>query len=473
MRIIPLFALLAAAALHAQPAAPRTPAQQTAREVLKELIGINTDHDSGSTTVAAQAVARRLLAAGIPAADVQNVGPAGSKNHNVIARIHGTGGAGGAPARKPILLLAHLDVVTARAADWTIPPYTLTEKDGFLYGRGTSDVKQGAAILLAAFIQMKRDGIAPDRDVILALTAGEESGGDYVGVEWLLKNRRDLIDAEWCWNVDGGDPQLQRGKRIARVIQASEKVYATYQLEATAAGGHSSLPTRDNPVYRLARALGRLDAYDFPVHLSEVTRGALSAAARNEPADVAADLTNIIGPTPDAAAARRLSARSPFYNAQLRTTCVATMLEGGHAENALPQRARATVNCRILPEEAAGDFVLNTLTTVVADPQVKVTVAYGAVPSPASPLRPEILRPLEAVTATFWTGVPLVPQMETGATDGAYLRNGGIPTYGIATVFMDVDDIRAHGRDERIIAKEFDTGADYAFALLKAFAPKK
>jgi acetylornithine deacetylase/succinyl-diaminopimelate desuccinylase-like protein len=370
------------------------------------------------------------------------------------------------------LLLAHLDVVTARASDWTLPPYRLTEKDGFLYGRGTSDIKDGAAILVAAFIQMQKDGVTPDRDVILALTAGEESGGDYSGVEWLLKNRRDLIDAEWCWNVDGGDPQLLHGKRISRTVQASEKVYATFQLEVTGAGGHSSLPTKENPIYRLAAALSRIAAYDFPVHLSEVTRGALAAAARNEPPAVAADLKQVIGPSPDAAAVKRLAARSPFYNAQMRTTCVATQIEGGHAENALPQRAVAKVNCRILPEEAPGDFVLKTLTRVAADTNVKVTVAYPAVPSPASPLRPEILRPLEAVTAKFWPGVPSVPQMETGATDGAILRNAGIPTYGMSTVFLDVDDVRAHGRDERIIAKEFDAGADYALALLKAFTTR-
>jgi len=469
MRILlPALALLAAAApVAAQPAPSRTPAQQTARDVLAELIGINTDHDSGSTTVAAQAVARRLLAGGIPAADVQIVGPAGSRNHNVVARLHGTG------ARKPLLLLAHLDVVTARAADWTIPPYRLTERDGFFYGRGTSDVKHGAAILVAAFLQLKKDGVVPDRDVILALTAGEESSADYNGVEWLLQNRRDLIDAEWCWNVDGGDPQLQRGQRVSRVVQASEKVYATFQLEATDVGGHSSLPTKNNPIYRLARALGRLDAFEFPVHLSEVTRGALAAAARNEPADIAADLKAVTsGPTPDAAAAQRLATRSPFYNAQMRTTCIATMLEGGHAENALPQRARASVNCRILPEEAAGDYVLRTLARAVDDPNVKVSTAYPAAPSPASPLRPDVMGPIERVTAKMFPGVPLVPQMETGATDGAYLRNAGIPTYGVSTVFLDVDDIRAHGRDERILVREFDIGTDYAVALLRAFVTK-
>ena len=458
-------ALLASAAALPAQSPVRSNVQVTAREVLAELIGINTDHDSGSTTVAAQAIAKRLLAAGIPAADVHVIGPANSKNHNLVARLHGTG------ARKPLLLLAHLDVVTARPSDWTLPPYALTEKDGFLYGRGTSDIKNGAAVLVAAFLQMKRDGITPDRDVILALTAGEESNPDYSGVEWLLANHRDLIDAEWCWNVDGGDPLILKGKRIMRTVQASEKVYASYQLEVTGAGGHSSLPPRDNPIYRLSAALVRLQAFDFPVALSPVTRGALTGAANFEPAAIAADLRLVVAAKPDAAAVKRLSAGSPFYNAQMRTTCVTTMLEGGHAENALPQRARATVNCRILPEESS-DYVLETLRKVVADSQVKFSVVSPATPSPPSPLRPDVMQAVERVTKAFWPGVPVVPQMETGATDGAVLRNAGLLTYGISSIFLDRDDIRAHGRDERIIAKEFDSGADYGYALLKAFATK-
>ena len=437
-----------------------SPVQVTARAVLRELVGTNTDHDSGSTTVAAESLARRLVAAGIPAADVQVVGPAGSRNHSLVARVRGSG------RRKPILLLAHLDVVTARRADWSVDPYTLTLRDGFFYGRGASDVKDGAAVLVAAVVQMRRDGIVPDRDVILALTAGEESSADYNGVDWLLRNRRDLIDAEFCWNVDGGDPQLQRGRRIARTVQASEKVYASFRLEATNSGGHSSLPTKDNAIYQLANALSRVAAWDFPVGLSEVTRRWFAAVAQTESAANSADIAGVLAGSNPAAVARL--ARSPLYNSMMRTTCVATMLDGGHAENALPQRAGAVVNCRILPGESP-DAVRRTLERVVADPGVRVSALAAANPSPASPLLPSVMSAIERATAKMWPGVPIVPVMETGATDGAFLRNAGIPTYGVATVFLDVDDQRAHGRDERIIAQEFDFGAEYALALLKAF----
>ena len=458
-----LWVLAGAPAALAQPAA-LSPVQVTARAVFRELIGTNTDHDSGSTTVAAQAIARRLIAAGIPAADVQVVGPAESRNHNLVARVRGSG------RRRPILLLAHLDVVTARRADWTVEPYSLTERDGFFYGRGASDVKDGAAILVAAVIQMKRDGVVPDRDVILALTAGEESNADYNGVSWLLDHRRDLIDAEFCWNVDGGDPQLQRGRRIARTVQASEKVYASFRLEATNAGGHSSLPTKDNAIYRLAAALSRLAAFDFPANLGEVTRAWFAAVAKTESAQPRADITTMLARGDPHGEARL--ARSPLYNAMMRTTCVATLLDGGHAENALPQRAGAVVNCRVLPGEAL-DAVRRTLQRVVADAGVNVTAVGVANPSPASPLRPEVVSAIEAATTSMWPGVPIVPVMETGATDGAFLRNAGVPTYGVATVFLDVDDQRAHGRDERILVKEFDSGAEYALALLKAFVTSR
>ena len=443
-----------------------SPVQQTARDVLKELIDINTDSDSGSTTIAAKAVAKRLIAAGIPQADVQIVGPAGSKNHSLVARLRGAG------KRKPILLLAHLDVVTARQADWSVEPYKLTEKDGFFYGRGTSDIKDGAALLVAALIQLKRDGVVPDRDIILALTAGEEAGdGDENGVTYLLTHRKELVDAEFVWNVDGGDPQIQKGKRIARTVQASEKVYASFQLEVTNPGGHSSLPTKENAIYRLAAGLSRLAAYDFPVKLNEITRGWFAQVATTESAATAKDIRALLAPGSAAALASaavgRLSA-TPLYNAQMRTTCVATMLQGGHAENALPQRATAVVNCRILPGESP-DSVRLTLERVIGDKRVTLKNVADARPSPASPLKPEIMGPIERVTAKMWPGVPVVPVMETGATDGLYFRKAGIPTYGVSTVFLDVDDIRAHGKDERIIVKEFDAGAEYALALLKAF----
>jgi acetylornithine deacetylase/succinyl-diaminopimelate desuccinylase-like protein len=455
------FALLAAPA-QSLAAQDRSAVQRSAREIFAELIGINTDGDSGSTTIAAQAMAKRLIAAGFPSADVKVVGPATSpKNWNLVARYRGTGKG------KPILLMAHLDVVTARASDWSLPPYQLTEKDGFLYGRGTSDQKNGCALLVASLVQMKKEGIVPDRDLILALTAGEEGGMDYVGMEWLVNNQRSLIDAEFAWNVDAGDPQLQRGKRVARVVQAAEKVYATFALEATNVGGHSSLPTKDNAIVHVTAAVGKIAAHDFPVHLSEITRGWLTQMTRTEKPEVAKDIKSVLGAKPDPAAIARLSKNS-LYNAQMRTTCVPTQFEAGHAENALPQKAKATINCRILPSESADD-VKKTLARLIGDSAVHISAVGAITPSPPSPLTPAVLAPIQTVTERFYPKLPIVPLMETGATDGIFLRNAGIPTYGISALFLDVDDIRAHGRDERIIAAEFDRAAEYQLALLKAF----
>jgi acetylornithine deacetylase/succinyl-diaminopimelate desuccinylase-like protein len=468
MRSLRIAARVAVLSVVALPAAAqsRSAVQESARTILRELIAINTDHDSGSTTIAAQAIARRLIAGGFPAAEVQIIGPATSpKNQNLIARYRGTGNG------KPILLMAHLDVVTARSADWSVRPYELTEKDGFLYGRGTSDQKNGCALLVAALLEMKKEGIIPDRDLILALTAGEESGADYGGMEWLADEHLDLIKGEFAWNVDGGDPQLQRGKRIARVVQASEKVYATFALEATNVGGHSSLPVKNNAITHLADALSRLGRYDFPVHLNEITRGWFAQVAKTEAPQTVSDIRSMLSAKPDPRAVARLS-ENPLYNANMRTTCVATMLEGGHAENALPQRAKGTVNCRIIPDEPATQ-VRAALERVVNDTAVHFSSVGAVVPSPPSPLAPAIVGPLRQVTDRFYPGIPIVPQMETGATDGLYLRNKGIPTYGISALFLDVDDTRAHGRDERIISAEFDRAAEYQLALIKAFvAPK-
>src|ERR1041384_4040598 len=300
MRALFLYiALGAASAAQAQTPA-LTPDQQLARDIFAELIGINTTHEHGNTTPAAQAVARRLLAAGFPAADVQVLGPR-DQNQNVVARLRGTG------KRKPILLLAHLDVVEALRSDWSLEPFVLTEKDGFFYGRGSSDIKDMAAIWVAALIRLKKEGFVPDRDIILALTAGEESGDTPDnGVKWLVQNHRELIDAAYCINGDAGDPYEQRGARVVRNVEASEKIYHDLQLETHNSGGHSSLPTPDNAIYRLSQALNRLAAYQFPVDLNDVTRGYFQAL-------------NI-----DTTQALRLAATSAFYNAQLRTTCVAT-----------------------------------------------------------------------------------------------------------------------------------------------------
>jgi acetylornithine deacetylase/succinyl-diaminopimelate desuccinylase-like protein len=445
--------------LHAQTQRTLSTNDQRARDIFEQLININTTGSSGSTTVAATAMAKRLTDAGFPAADVQVIGPADSKNHNLVARFRGTG------TQKPILMLAHLDVVEAKREDWSLDPFTFTEQDGFFYGRGTMDVKDGDAILVATFARLKQEGYRPNRDLILALTTGEEGGSDYNGVEWLLANHRDLIDAAYVINMDAGDPVILNGKRLMRTVQASEKVYVTLKLEVHNPGGHSSLPPKDNAIYRLAAALGRLSAYEFPAQLNEITRASFTRWSQLQQGTLAADMAAVARPSPDSAAIRRLSDLSPLYNAQLRTTCVATELAGGHAENALPQMASATVNCRMLPGTPSEE-VQRTLRTVVNDTAVAVSVVTAAVPSPPSSLVPEIMGPIERVTKRLWN-IPVVPVMETGATDGLYFRNAGVPVYGISGVFVDINDIRAHGRDERIGVQDYYDGAEYIYQLVK------
>ena len=451
-----LIASLAAGTLSAQ--AP-TPYQATARAIFKQLIEINTTHSTGSTTVAAEALKARFLAAGFPASDVEIVGPAESKNHNLIVRYRGTG------ARKPVILLAHLDVVEARREDWSYDPFAFTEKDGYFYGRGTSDIKDGVATLAAAVLRMKQENVATDRDLILALTAGEESGGDYDGVVWLLEHRPEFKTAAFVLNTDAGDPILRNGKVLAREVQVAEKVAFNFMLEVTNAGGHSSLPVPENAIYRMAAGLSRLGAYRFPVHMSDLTRAYFTRTAGLETAATAADMRTVVSGKPDRAAADRL-ARSPFYNAMLRTTCVATTIEGGHAVNALPQRARVNVNCRMLPFESP-DSVEATIRRVIADPQIKLTRTSTAKLSPPSPLSGEFTQAVEKVTSEMWPGVPVIPYMETGATDGLSFRNAGVPAYGASGVATDPDDVRAHGRDERVSISAFDQGADFIYQLIR------
>jgi acetylornithine deacetylase/succinyl-diaminopimelate desuccinylase-like protein len=457
-----LFALLIGlnAPLCAQLQRPLSPNDQRARDIFEQLININTTGSSGSTTVASNAMAKRLLDAGFPPGDVQVIGPVDSKNHNLVARFRGTG------TQKPILLLAHIDVVEARREDWSVDPFTLLERDGFFYGRGTLDVKDGAAILVATLARLKQEGYRPNRDLILALTTGEEGGSDYNGVQWLLANHRDLIEAAYVINMDAGDPVILNGKRAFRSVQAAEKVYVTFKLEVHNPGGHSSMPTKDNAIYRLAAALGRLSAYAFPAQMNEITRASFAKWSQLQQGGLAADMAGVAQPTPDTAAIRRLSDASPLYNAQLRTTCVATELAGGHAENALPQSARATINCRMLPGTPQDD-VQRTLTMVVADTAVAVSVVQRAVPSPVAALQPEVMSAIDRVTKRLWN-IPVIPVMETGATDGLYLRNAGIPVYGVSGVFVDINDIRAHGRDERIGVQEYYDGAEYIYQLVKA-----
>jgi len=451
--------VLLTAPLNAQAPKALSATDKRARDIFEQLININTTGSSGSTTVAAQAMAKRLTDAGFPAADVQVIGLAGSKNFNLVARYRGTGTA------KPILLLAHLDVVEARRDDWSMDPFTFVEKDGYFYGRGTQDIKDGAAILVATLVRLKQEGSKPNRDLILALTTGEEGGSDYNGVEWLLQNHRDLVDAAFVINMDAGDPVVMNGKRIMRSVQASEKVFVTFKLEVHNPGGHSSLPVKDNAIYRLAAALGRLSAYQFPAQLNEITRTSFERLAGLQQGQLATDMKAVAAQPPDTGAIRRLSDASPLYNAELRTTCVATELAGGHAENALPQTASATVNCRMMPGTPQ-DEVRQTLVSVANDTAVAVSVVTAATPSPPSPLTPEVMGAIERVTQRMWN-IPVVPVMETGATDGLYFRNAGIPVYGVSGVGIDINDIRAHGRDERVGVQDYYTGAEYTYQLVK------
>lgn len=466
----PAFVVLALVCQSAIPLGAQTsltPNQAEAQEIFRELIEINSSYKGGSTTPAARAIAKRFLAAGFPASDVQVLGPVGDKDSSVIVRMQGT-----SKTLKPILLIAHLDVVEALRSDWSLDPYKLTEKDGFFYGRGTSDIKDGATTLATALLRMKREHVVPQRTLILALTAGEEGGGGYNGMDWLLKNHRDLIDAAFALNVDAGDPVIKNGKPLLRALQTSEKIYQSFSLEITDKGGHSSLPTPYNAIARLADAIGRVSRFTFPVRLTETTRIFFERSANLETGQKAADMRAIAKDQRDSASAARLS-ESPLYNAELRTTCVPTMIEGGHAPNALPQRARAVVNCRIIPSETAGEIKAE-LVRVVNDDSVRVTginEGSAAVPSP-SPLTSEIVQPVEKVTQKLWPGVPVIPVMDTGASDGAYLRAAGIPTYGISGVFLDIDDLRAHGRDERIIVKSFYDGVEYTYQLVREFAGK-
>jgi acetylornithine deacetylase/succinyl-diaminopimelate desuccinylase-like protein len=449
----------------AVPADEPTAAQREAREILNELVATDTTLEHGSTTKAAEKLARRLRDAGFPEADVQIVGPEGSVNGNLIARLRGKGKA------KPILLLAHLDVVEARREDWSFEPFALTEKDGFFYGRGTLDIKDGAALLVETLLQLKRTAFVPDGDLVLALTAGEEANEKDNGVVWLLAHRRDLIGAGYCINMDAGDPQIRNGQRITRTVQASEKVFASFRLEVTGPGGHSSLPTADNVISRLGAGLGRLSDLTFPARLDEVTRAYFAGLAALETGPAAADMRAAARVPPDANAIARLS-QNTFWNAQLRTTCVPTLLEGGHAENALPQRARATVNCRMLPGEDPA-AVKTAIEKALRDDRIAVTVQTPANPGPASPLEPKLLARITEVTKRLWPGVVVLPVMETGATDGKFLRAAGIPTYGVSGVFVDVDDIRSHGRDERIGVREYDDAVPYLLELVKAVSAQR
>jgi acetylornithine deacetylase/succinyl-diaminopimelate desuccinylase-like protein len=453
-RVEPWWGIVAPALLSAlvavSTAAALTPEQAELREIYAELVAIDTTASAGSTTLAAEAMAKRLRAAGVPAEDVHVVGPSERKK-NLVARVRGKG------ARRPLLLLAHLDVVDARREDWSVEPFELLERDGYFYGRGSIDDKAMAAMFTLIAMRLQNARTEPDRDVILALTADEE-GGPENGVEWLLENRRELVDAAVVIN-EGGGGRMRGDRYLFNSVQASEKSYMTFSFEVRDRGGHSSLPRRENAIYRLARALGRLEAHAFPVELNEVTRNFFARTGRIESQATAAAMAKLLAEPPDPGAVDQLS-EIPAYDALLRTTCVATRLEAGHADNALPQTARATVNCRLLPGHTTDDL-LHSLAAVVDDEQVEIRATEPDTSAPSSPLDAGILGTVEMVTEEMWPGVPVIATMSTGATDSRYFRRARIPAYGVSGIFLDIDDIRAHGRDERVGVKQFWEG--YAF----------
>jgi acetylornithine deacetylase/succinyl-diaminopimelate desuccinylase-like protein len=455
------FAVLACAVAGIAPAQNLSPQQQLARDIYKELIEINTVTDTGDTLKAAEAMAQRLRAAGFSADDARVLSPAPRKG-NLVARLRGTG------ARKPILLMAHIDVVEAHREDWTYDPFKLTEEGGYFYARGSLDDKFMAAAFVANLIRYKQENFVPERDIIVLLETDEEIGdrrGN--GITWLLKNHRDLIDAEYALN-EGAGVVLKDGKPLRVGIQTSEKFSVSYRLQVKNPGGHSSVPSKDNAIYRLAEGLSRVSKLDFPVRLNETTRAFFARAAKLESGQLAADMAAVALAQPDPAALARLSER-PGYNAQLRTTCVATMLSGGHAGNALPQTAEARVNCRVLPGEPA-DEVRNTLVRALADPQIAVIATGSARLSSPSPLNPEITGAIERLIPEFFPGAQLIAVMSTGATDGLFLRNAGIPVYGHSGLAVDISENRAHGKDERVLVKSFYQGNEYLYRLVKSLA---
>jgi len=433
--------------------------QKLAREIYKQMIEVKSGFTTGATTPIAESVAARFKAAGFPASDIF-VGGAIPTKYNVVVHYHGTG------ARKPMLLVAHIDVVEAKREDWTVDPFTFLEKDGYFYGRGTADDKAQASVWVATLLRFKREGFKPDRDLILALTADEEGGGPYNGVDWLLKNHRNLIDAEFALN-EGARGMLVNGKRIENDMGLSEKQFVNLRWEVRNKGGHSARPIRDNAIYHLADALHKLADFQFDFHLTDITREYFRQAAKIETGSMARDMALVANGDQDAM--RRVAAASAPLNAMMRTTCVATQLEGGHATNALPQLAAANINCRLLPDDSV-DRVVAELTKLIADPQVKITITVSEGASPSSPLRPDITKAFNRITDMMWPGVITVPTMAVGGSDGRYLRLAGIPTYGIQGFFQDRDDVRAHGRDERMLVRSFYEGQTFLYEFVKALS---
>jgi acetylornithine deacetylase/succinyl-diaminopimelate desuccinylase-like protein len=459
--------LVVAAAVGASPASDVPPPadQDLARDMLKTLVEINTTHEHGSTA-AAKAIQDWLSSAGFSAGDVVFLAPPDHPTKgNVVVRYRGK------HPGDAVLFLGHLDVVEARREDWSVDPFKLTEQDGWFYGRGTIDMKDGDAALVESLIRLKREKFVPDRDVIVAFTADEEAGGDSNGPAFLLKEHRDLIDASLVVNLDGGGGNTRNGKRLFFEVGTSEKTYVTYTLETTSPGGHGSLPGPDNAIYRLAAGLVRLQAFKFPVVLTATTRASFDKLAALESGSVAADMHAVAQSPPDLEAAERLS-QNVRLNAELRTTCVATLISGGHAENALPQRAKATVQCRMLPGDSA-ENVQQLLVGVLADPAIHVTLDAPPILSPESPPTPQIMKKVGLLAHSMWPDVPIIPTMATGFSDDRQTRGAGMVSYDISGVWVDVDENRAHGKDERVGIQAFDESVEFTYRLIKNMSSAK
>jgi acetylornithine deacetylase/succinyl-diaminopimelate desuccinylase-like protein len=454
------------------PQVPQLPEQDRvlSRQIFKEFIETNSEGSDGSVTAVSQLARKELLRAGFAPEDLILAGP-NDRKQNLVVRYHGAPGS----QLKPILIICHEDVVEARRSDWSTDPYTFVEKDGYFYGRGTQDMKDADADVVASFIRLKREGYVPNRDIILALTADEE-GGKSNGVSWLLKNRPELIQAAFVINPDGEGPTLHDGKATELLVEATEKTYADYRVTATNPGGHSSEPRPDNAIYELMHALLKLEATPFPVELNNVSRSQLEQMAKVSSPETAATIQGILKTPPDPQAIADFS-KSPEGNATLRTTCVATLLEGGRAPNALPAVATANVNCRILPGHSQEE-TRKTLVGIFDNP--KLTVEYMAddgtisptAPAreslPPPPLRADVLDPLKQVTAQMWPGIVIIPSMEIGASDSVYTNMAGLPSYGIGGAAIDDNGNRMHGRDERLGVESYYNSVEFFYLYLKA-----
>jgi acetylornithine deacetylase/succinyl-diaminopimelate desuccinylase-like protein len=436
------------------------------RSLYRELVQINTTLSAGSCTAAAEAMAARLQAAGMPKDSMRILAPSERPKSGALVAVY----PGRDPKLEPLMLLAHIDVVEAKREDWERDPFTLVEEDGYFYARGASDDKAMAAVFTDTLVRFSQQGFKPLRPVKLALTCGEETPSTFNSVEWLLHTQPDVLKAKFVLNEGAGGLLGADGRHVALDIQAGEKVYQDFELETTNPGGHSSRPVRDNAINDLAAALARLAAYQFPISVNTTTRAYFEAQAKLAPAPVAADMLAVLRDPPDAGAAERLWAANPGWNSMLRTTCIATQIEGGHAPNALPQRARANVNCRILPGVPI-ESVRADIQKAVADDRISVrpTGAAGQ-PAPVPPLSPSIVGPVMKVAAELWPGIPVVPTLSTGATDGRFLNAAGIPTYGLSGMFHDTEGSRAHGLNERIRVQSLLDGRRFLYEVVKIYA---